>query len=435
MDGALFATLLLYTVSLACVAGLAVYGMVRQTRKRRRLEQRLSGVTDADAETARLSADIDDLAADYAEKRAHHQALAEELIAFDEDLAFAQVGLYAPHFEFPDSDRYRSEIEKLRQQQKAMVAANTAVTSVLPPPPEEDRQKAVAALDRAVKLTLRAYNAECDAAVANVRWANIGAMEKRIIRGRELIDELNEPLKLFIAKEYAQLKLKELYLTHEMREKLRHERAEEAEHARIANEELKLDHDVAAAASDEQRYGQLLAKARLEASTVGGGRLKAFDGHIKSIEANLGEARARLARAQSMVERTRAGFVYIVSNVGSFGEDIVKIGLTRRLDIDDKVRELGVEAVPFPFDLHALIYSDDAAAMAKSFRTLFENRRVNTAETRRDFYRVDLDDIEAAVRRLAPDAGFTRRQEAQEFRETEMREDGDGQAAPEAASL
>ena len=119
-----------------------------------------------------------------------------------------------------------------------------------------------------------------------------------------------------------------------------------------------------------------------------------------------------------MAEQTRSGYVYVISNIGSFGEDIVKIGLTRRLDPEDRIRELGDASVPFLFDTHALIYSEDAPALERALHNEFDTARVNATNFRKEFFRANLDQIEGAVRRVAPQASFFRNREAQEYRET-----------------
>lgn len=115
---------------------------------------------------------------------------------------------------------------------------------------------------------------------------------------------------------------------------------------------------------------------------------------------------------------TKSGYVYIISNIGSFGEDVVKIGLTRRLDPDDRVRELGDASVPFGFDTHAMIYSDEAPALEFALHREFADRRINMTNFRKEFFRVSLDEVEQAVARLAPSASFFRDREAQEWHET-----------------
>jgi hypothetical protein len=232
-----------------------------------------------------------------------------------------------------------------------------------------------------------------------------------------------------IVPDYLRLKLEELWLTHEYRERQKAERDERAEAARLAREEARLLRDAEAAEEEETRYQRLLDKAKVEAASIVGPRLDAFQAQIEMLERDLAAAHARAERARSMAEQTRSGYVYIISNIGSFGEHIVKIGLTRRLDPDDRIRELGDASVPFLFDTHAMIYSDDAPTLERALHVEFDKVRVNASNYRKEFFRVGLDDVEAAVKRLAPAAGFFRDREAQEYQETLFRRKAEVEAA------
>ena len=119
-----------------------------------------------------------------------------------------------------------------------------------------------------------------------------------------------------------------------------------------------------------------------------------------------------------MAERTKSGFVYIISNVGSFGEEVVKIGLTRRVDPFDRVRELGDASVPFLFDIHAMIYTDNAPELEDALHKDFSAKRINMSNMRKEFFKVGIDEVEEAVKRLSPDSHFFRDVEAREFKET-----------------
>lgn len=172
------------------------------------------------------------------------------------------------------------------------------------------------------------------------------------------------------------------------------------------------------AEEDEARYQRLLDKAKAEADKAVGPKLEAFNEQIKMLEQDLADAHAKYERAQAMAEKTRSGYVYIISNIGSFGEDVIKIGLTRRLDPMDRVRELGDASVPFIFDTHAIIYSDDAPTLERSLHAEFEPTRINAQNYRKEFFRASIDDVEQAVQRLAPGAPFFKDVEAQDYRET-----------------
>ena len=139
---------------------------------------------------------------------------------------------------------------------------------------------------------------------------------------------------------------------------------------------------------------------------------------IAELEKTLAEAHEASERARAMAEMTKSGYVYIISNVGSFGENVVKIGLTRRLDPEDRVRELGDASVPFGFDIHAMVYSDEAPSLEYALHQEFADRRINLTNFRKEFFSVGLDEVEKAVSKLAPTASFFKDREAQEWHET-----------------
>lgn len=370
-----------------------------------------------------LNQKLAELRFSYGEKRAVYDRLLGELAIFDERLAFAEMGVYQPHFDFSDSESYKAAINEVRDRQKDMVSRKTAVFGTKEWTVDGSLAKGQTMTNRGIRMTLRAFNNECDAAIANTRWNNVNAMEKRILRAKEQIDKLNASNAIEIGNDYFDLKLTELRLTHEYREKQKAEREERAEMARAAREEQKLLRDMEQAQEDEEHYAKLLEKAKAEAAGIIGTKLDAFEDQIKTLEKDLAEAHARFERAQAMAERTRSGYVYIISNIGSFGNDIVKIGLTRRLDPLDRVRELGDASVPFLFDTHAIIYSDDAPALERALHAQFESTRINTQNYRKEFFKANIDHVEDAVRRLAPGASFFRDVEAQEYRETLARRD------------
>ena len=265
-------------------------------------------------------------------------------------------------------------------------------------------------INRQTHLTMRAFNNECEAAIANTRWNNVVAMEKRILNAAKQINNANTSMNLEIDEDYVASKLDELHLTHEYRERLKAEKEERAELARAEREEKKLLAEAKAAEREERKYAELLKKARSETGVD--------ESRIAELEAVLAEAQATSKRARAMAQVTKSGYVYIISNIGSFGDDVVKIGLTRRLDPDDRVWELGDASVPFRFDTHAMIYSENAPALEATLHNAFSDHRINASNLRKEFFRVSLDEVEEAVRTLDPDASFFKDREAQEWHET-----------------
>ena len=357
-----------------------------------------------------LEKQIEETRSSYSEKRATLKKLEQQVAIYDEKLSFAELGVYEPHFEFSDADEYKQEIKRIRDRQKTMVLAKTSTICPTNWQMDGSRAKGQTMINRQTRLTMRAFNNECEAAIANTRWNNVNAMEKRILNAATQIDKANESMNLCISDDYVSIKLDELHATHEYRESLKIEKEERAELARAEREEKKLLAEAEAAEREEKRYQKLLDKARSEAGVD--------ESRIADLEAALAEAHATSERARAMAEMTKSGYVYIISNVGSFGEDVVKIGLTRRLEPDDRVKELGDASVPFGFDTHAMIYSDEAPALESALHKEFADRRVNASNMRKEFFRVGLEEVEDAVKRLAPTASFFSDREAQEWHET-----------------
>lgn len=289
--------------------------------------------------TYELKASLKELSKSYSEKRAVLQKLEAQVAVYDDRLSFAELGVYEPHFDFTDSEAYKVAISAVRGRQRDMVSSKAATICPADWTVDGSKSKGQAMVNRQTRLTMRAFNNECEAAIANTRWNNLNAMEKRIETAAKQINSANESMKLTINDSYVALKLEELYLTHEYRERLKAEKEERAEMARAEREEKKLLAEAEAAEREEQRFQQLLDKARSEAGVD--------EARIAELEAALHEAHAKTERARAMAEMTKSGYVYVISNIGSFGEDVVKIGLTRRLDPDDRVRELGDASVPF----------------------------------------------------------------------------------------
>ena len=357
-----------------------------------------------------LEKQIEETRSSYSEKRATLKKLEQQVAIYDEKLSFAELGVYEPHFEFSDADEYKQEIKRIRDRQKTMVLAKTSTICPTNWQMDGSRAKGQTMINRQTRLTMRAFNNECEAAIANTRWNNVNAMEKRILNAATQIDKANESMNLCISDDYVSIKLDELHATHEYRESLKIEKEERSELARAEREEKKLLAEAEAAEREEKRYQKLLDKARSEAGVD--------ESRIADLEAALAEAHATSERARAMAEMTKSGYVYIISNVGSFGEDVVKIGLTRRLEPDDRVKELGDASVPFGFDTHAMIYSDEAPALESALHKEFADRRVNASNMRKEFFRVGLEEVEDAVKRLAPTASFFSDREAQEWHET-----------------
>lgn len=136
---------------------------------------------------------------------------------------------------------------------------------------------------------------------------------------------------------------------------------------------------------------------------------------LDRLKAELNEAHQRLERARSRAQDTKQGHVYVISNIGSFGGDVLKIGMTRRVEPMDRVRELGDASVPFTFDVHALIESDDAPNLESILHKAFDSRRVNKVNRRKEYFNVNIEDIEAELEKLEINALINKVASADEY--------------------
>jgi Meiotically up-regulated gene 113 len=155
---------------------------------------------------------------------------------------------------------------------------------------------------------------------------------------------------------------------------------------------------------------------------------EAQDEHSAEIEAlrdKLREAEEKAQRAMSMAQQTKAGHVYVISNIGSFGEEVFKIGMTRRLEPMDRVKELGDASVPFPFDVHMMISCDDAPSLENALHKTFHYKRLNKVNLRREFFRVSLDEIRQVVENNHGEVDYVAEPEALQYRESIRMSDED----------
>jgi hypothetical protein len=349
--------------------------------------------------------------------------LQTEFAALDEEANLQSFGFYKPRFDFVTSAEYQQKLEYTRTAQKNLITAGTAATcskewTVNGSVAEGRRQTA-----QYLKLILRAFNGECDAAIAKVKFNNVLVMETRVKKSYEAINKISTSQFSSISATYLDLRLRELYLVHEMQEKIQaekelqrqiREQMREEEQAQRELEKAKID-----AEKEERRYADALRKAQQDVQKVTGEAQHKLLAQIEALEQQLTQAQQIKQRAISQAQLTRSGHVYVISNIGSFGEDVYKIGMTRRLDPLDRVKELGDASVPFQFDVHAVIYCDDAPKLENTLHRLFHHRRVNRINERKEFFRVSLIEIADAVLANHGAIEFLHEAEAQEYRKTQ----------------
>ena len=389
------------------------------------LNAKYSLIIDMDAAVAQsaqeksvLEEDIAALRQSYHEKREIFDKLVRQVAIYDETIEMIELGFYKPHYDFKTSEEYKRELEKIKEKQKRAISDKKAVQCSTEWSIGGSAAEGRKFIDRGIRLTLRAFNNECDAAIANTRWNNAERMETRIEKAFDALNKLNESSQIYIDHKYYELKLSEFRLAHEYQEKKQAEREEQAELRLQMREEAKLEQEKEAALKEEERYQKMLDKAKADAQKASGEKLSELEEKIALLSADLAEAHAKSERALSMAQQTRAGHVYVISNIGAFGQDVYKIGMTRRLDPNDRVKELGDASVPFEFDIHAMIYCEDAPSLENTLHKAFDEYRLNLVNTKQEFFNVQLLDIQKLVKATYPDAEFYLTAEARHYTET-----------------
>ena len=348
--------------------------------------------------------------------------LKKEVSIYESKLDLIEFGVYEPVFEFDKSEEYREEQKRIISLQKEMIKDETAATCSTNWTIDGSVTKGRASTKRNIKLVLRAFNGECNSLIAKVKWNNVNQMKERIKKAFEAINKLGKSSTISIEYEYLDLKVDELNLEYEYQLKKQKEKEElRVIQAQIREEEKAIREFEKAkkdAEKEEKNYESALEKARKEIEEVTGEKHKLLQAKIEKLEQDLKVSQEKKERAMSMAQQTKRGHIYIISNIGSFGENIYKIGMTRRLEPTDRVRELGDASVPFKFDLHAMIYSEDAPKLEKELHKVFDNQKVNMLNYRKEFFRVSLNEIEEQIKKNGIDVEFIKFAEAIEYRET-----------------
>jgi hypothetical protein len=362
------------------------------------------------------------LAQEYEQARATYNALRAEVALLEENIEDISFGLYKPHFTFATSEEYKRQLEAVREEERKLVRGGGAAFSPLQWKVGESRREGERMVKQTAKLMLRAFNGECDAAVAMVTWNNIRTMEERVQKSYEAVNRLGNVLQISITAGYLRLRLDELRLAHEYEDKRHQEKEEQRRIREELREEEKAQRELERAREEaereESRSASALERARAEAAQATGQQLEVLRERIQALEGQLAEAQRQKERAISQAQLTKSGYVYVISNIGSFGEDVLKIGMTRRLEPMDRVRELGDASVPFPFDVHAMVYSENAPALEGALHALLDDRQVNMVNPRKEFYRASLEELRALARARSIDVELTMLAEARQFRET-----------------
>lgn len=336
-------------------------------------------------------------------------------------LEYLHSEMLVEHYCFSDYDGLGSEDCKnklaiLKDDEKDLIKSNNAIHIS-----SESSKKVI---NDNVKQILRCFNSECDNILMNLSVKNIDSMRSKIMKSYETLNKIFSVDGISLQKKLLEYKLEELNLVYTFEIKREQERIlqkeikeqmleEEKVRREIEAQKAKIEKDQIQCSKEINRLMAYMQKSQNDAEK------QLYIDKINELESKLKELEASKETVLEREANARAGFVYVISNIGSFGEDVYKIGMTRRLEPMDRIKELSSASVPFEFDVHAMIFADDAPALETILHQHFESQSVNRVNLRKEFFNVSLDEIEKVVKaNFNNTVEFTRIPVAKEYRQT-----------------
>lgn len=342
----------------------------------------------------------------------------KQKIVITEDTALLQeAGVYSYFHPLTNSVSYQSELDAIQEQVKAMTKKDggsiTATTTwTVNGSPTQGR-----AMVRDIsKLMLRAFNAEADNLVRSLKPYKVQGAIDRLNKVAETIEKLGKSMDIRVSAPYKALRILELQITSDFLQKQAEEKElERAERERLKEErraQQEIEREKARLEKEKQHYLNALSVLEAKGDLDGASRLRE---QISDVDKAIQDVEYRAANI-------RAGYVYVISNIGSFGDSIVKVGMTRRLDPMDRIRELSDASVPFNFDVHALFFSNDAVGIETSMHNRLAQKRCNLINLRREFFYATPSEAKSHLAELTGELlTFQDLAEALEYRQTVSR--------------
>jgi hypothetical protein len=375
---------------------------------------------DVKNEVIKKKAELDYIVTALDEAEDRLSEIQDEIIRDDEESLYQSYSLYRNKYEYKDCATYNVLIAENRNQQRAMLKKHCAV-SFLDTITTDDGKTSLN--KKFEKLYLSCFNSICDKCISELTFANHQTMKDKIEKSFNDLNETFPEFALELYEDYLELKISELELVYESikvkkieQERIRAEKERQKEDAWV-KKQLKEERETLS--KERQHYSKHLKLLREQLKSATAENRFAIQEKITEHENVIEELDVKIQEVDYRQINERAGYVYIISNIGSFGENVYKIGMSRRLDPLERVDELSSASVPFRFDVHALIFSEDAYGLESSLHSAFEDKRVNMVNGRKEFYRVSLEEIENVVKKYHDQTvQFTKHPAAEQYRES-----------------
>ncbi|MDY3706654.1 DUF4041 domain-containing protein [Vagococcus lutrae] len=375
-------------------------------------------------EIEKKTSEYKDIEKTFMKKQEEINTLKTKFLVLEDDLLMESYGLYVPKYDFATSMGYKEKLKNIRTDQKQMIKNKSAVSYYDNWTVNGSKAKGRKMTNDNIKQILRSFNNECEAAINKVKYNNIQSIEKRIIKSFEQLNKLNSSNRLSISEMYLDLKLSELYLAYEyerkkqdekeaLREQREREREEKALQKEIQSKKKLIDKDI-------KHYQNLINELKKKMNELTSEKERdSIEQQIIDLNVKVNEREEEKKELDYRTAHASAGYVYIISNIGAFGDDVVKIGVTRRIDPLERINELSSASVPFKFDVHALIFSYDAYKLETELHQYFDSYRINKVNNRKEFFKVPISKIEEKLSEYGElTIDFKANVDAEEYRES-----------------
>lgn len=344
------------------------------------------------------------------------------IVLKDEDL-LQSFGFYEPKYNLMDSEKYKVRLSEIRDKQKIMVKNKTAVNYYDEWTLNDSKVEGRKMNNDNIKLIIRSFNNECDASIIKIKFNNIDSIEKKIKKAFEVLNKLGKRMEISITHDYLNLKIEELYLAYEYEIKKQEEKEEQRRIKEQIREEQKVLKEIESMKQkiekEEKHFRQAIDELSLKCENASEEDKLKYKEKMKELQTQLEALEKDKEDVYNREQNTRAGYVYVISNIGSFGENVYKIGMTRRLEPTDRVKELSGTSVPFAFDIHAMIFSEDAPKLESKLHEVFRDKEVNKVNHRKEFFKVSLEEIEKVVKEeFDKPVEFIKLAQAEEYRQS-----------------
>lgn len=328
--------------------------------------------------------------------------LETQVIIFQNEALYQSFGIYQPLYDLRNSEDYKKRLDTERDMQKTMIRSGKAISGRQDWLVNNSKSEGKKMINDMQKLLLRAFNNECDETIGKVRYSNIEQSIKRIRLSYESVSKLGRVMNLSISEAYYISKIRELRIAFEYAQKKQEEKEaqrqlrEQERENRIVQREI--EEQRRKLEKEQTHYENALTLLVQQMETASDEAKEEIRQKIENANMTLQDISKAMADVDYRAANQRAGYVYIISNIGSFGENVYKIGMTRRLDPSERVYELSGASVPFNFDIHAMIFTDDAPGLEAALHRAFENRKINMVNHRREFFYATPEEIKSVIR-------------------------------------